>query len=190
MRRVELLEGIIEVDEVYIGGLESNKHQSKRTTRGGTKNKTMVLGAIQRNGKLKTKVIKETSIENVSKAVQEFVAQESTLVTDENHAYTQVGKKYNHKKINHREKEYLKREEIPVHTDSIEGYWNILRKQLDGIHHSVSPKHLQRYCDENAFRFNNPESFQDERFANALANCNGRLKYEDLTAKDEKCEKI
>lgn len=181
----ELLEGVVEVDECYIGGLESNKHKSKRTTRGGTKNKTMVVGAIQRDGKLKTKVVKDTSTENVSKVVEEFVAHESTMVTDENYVYAQVGKKYNHKKVNHGEKEYVRHEDIPVHTNSIEGYWNILRKQLDGIHHSVSPKHLQRYCDENAFRFNNREAFQDERFATVLANCNGRLKYEDLTAKEK-----
>jgi hypothetical protein len=61
-----------------------------------------------------------------------------------------------------------------------------LRKQLDGIHHSVSPKHLQRYCDENAFRFNNREAFQDERFATALRNCNVVLQYKELTAKEEK----
>jgi hypothetical protein len=69
-----------------------------------------------------------------------------------------------------------------VHTNNIEGYWNILKKQINGIHHSVSPKHLQRYCNESAFRFNNRQSLQDERFANALANCNGSLKYKALTA--------
>jgi len=75
------------------------------------------------------------------------------------------------------------REDIPVHTNNIEGYWNILKKQIDCIHHSVSPKHLQRYCNESAFRFNSKELFQDERFANALANCRGSLKFKTLTAK-------
>lgn len=179
----ELLEGIVEVDECYIGGLESNKHVSKRTVKGGTSNKTMVLGAIQRGGKVKTIIIDQTNIENVNEAIEGFVAPNSTMVTDEHHAYNKVGKKYNHKKINHRNKEYVRKEDILVHTNSIEGYWNILRKQIDGIHHSVSPKHLQRYCNESAFRYNNRESLQDERFANALANCNGSLKYKELIGK-------
>ena len=178
----ELLDGIVEVDETYIGGSESNKHAHKRKVKGGAGGKTMVFGAIQRNGKLKTKVIPQTNIENISAAIEEFIAPNSTMVSDEHHAYNKVGEKYNHRKVNHREKEYVRKEDILVHTNNIEGYWNILKKQIDGIHHSVSPKHLQRYCNESSFRFNHKEAFQDERFADALANCNGSLKYKELTA--------
>ncbi len=177
----ELLEGIVEVDETYIGGSESNKHAHKRTVKGGAGGKTMVFGAIQRDGKLKTKVIEQTNIENVSKAIEEFVAPDSFMVSDEHHAYNKVGQKYKHRKVNHRIKEYVRIEDILIHTNNIEGYWNILKKQIDGIHHSVSPKHLQRYCNESAFRFNHRTAFQDERFANALANCHGTLKYKVLT---------
>jgi hypothetical protein len=101
-----------------------------------------------------------------------------------NTAYNKVGLKYNHKRVNHRDQEYVRTEDMKVHTNHIEGYWNILKKQIDGIHHSVSAKHLQRYCDENTFRFNNRELFQDERFATALANCNGQLKYKTLIGKE------
>ena len=181
----ELLDGIVEVDECYIGGLESNKHRSKRRVKGGNSNKTMVLGAIQRNGKLRTKVIPKTNAQNVNEVIKEFIAPESIMVTDENHAYKQVGQNYDHRTVNHRNEEYVRHEEISVHTNSIESYWNILRKQIDGIHHFVSPKHLQRYCNENAFRYNNREAFQDERFANALSNCNGRLKYKTLTENEK-----
>lgn len=181
----ELLEGIVELDECYIGGLESNKHASKRTVKGGVGNKTMVFGAVQRGGKLRTKVIPQTTIENVSDAIEGFIAPDTTMVTDEHHAYNKVGQKFNHKKVNHRNKEYVRKEDILVHTNNIEGYWNILRKQIDGIHHSVSPKHLQRYCNESAFRYNSRELLQDERFANALANCKGELKYKTLTQNEE-----
>jgi transposase-like protein len=180
----ELLEGICEVDETYIGGSESNKHASKRTVRGGAGNKTMLLGAVQRNGKVKTKVIPQTDIENITKAIGKCVAPESIMVTDEHHAYNRLGLTYNHKKVNHRAKEYVRREEILIHTNNIENFWNILKKQINGIHHSVSAKHLQRYCNESAFRYNNRELLQDERFANCLTNCNGTLKYRVLTGEE------
>lgn len=182
----ELLDGICEVDEVYLGGREYNKHESKRKVRGGVANKTMVLGVIQRKGKVKTKVIPQTTIENITKVIHESIAPNTIMVTDEHNAYNKLHETHEHKSVKHREKEYVRYEDIPVHTNNIEGYWNILKKQLVGIHHSVSAKHLQRYCDENAFRFNHREQFQDERFAAALSKCNGSLKYKVLTAKDDK----
>lgn len=178
----ELLDGIVECDETYVGGSLKNIHAKKKEALKGLDNKTMVFGALQRNGKVRTRVIPQTNLENVSKAIEDFVEPNSTMVTDEHHAYNKVGLKYNHKKVNHRDKEYVRKEDILVHTNNIEGYWNILKKQIDGIHHSVSPKHLQRYCNESAFRYNNRKVFQDERFATALANCNGSLKYKALTA--------
>ena len=182
----ELLDGIVEVDETYIGGKETNKHQSKRKVKAGVGGKTMVLGAVQREGKVKTKVIPQTNIENVTDAINEFIAPDSTMVTDEHHAYNRVHLTYNHKKVNHRDKEYVRIEDILVHTNSIEVFWGLLKRQLYGIHHFVSPKHLQRYCNESAFRYNHKKSFQDERFANALSNCNGSLKYKILIGKDDK----
>ena len=181
----ELLEGIVECDETYVGGSLKNIHASKKEKLKGLDNKTMVFGAIQREGKVRVKVIPQTNIENVTAAIEDFVAVNSTMVTDEHHAYNKVGQKYNHRKVNHRAKEYVRKEDILVHTNNIEGYWNILKKQIDGIHHSVSPKHLQRYCNESAFRYNNRLLLQDERFAAALANCNGSLKYKTLIGKNE-----
>ena len=177
----ELLEGIVEVDETYVGGSLKNIHSKKKEALKGLDNKTMVFGAVQRDGKVRVKVIPQTNLENITKAIDEFVVPESFMVSDEHHAYNKVGQKFKHRKVNHRAKEYVRKEDILVHTNNIEGYWNILKKQIDGIHHSVSPKHLQRYCNESSFRYNNRKTFQDERFAAALANCNGSLKYKALT---------
>jgi transposase-like protein len=180
----ELLEGIVEVDETYVGGSLKNIHSKKKEALKGLDNKTMVFGAVQREGKVRVKVIPQTNLENITKAIDEFVVPESFMVSDEHHAYNKVGQKFKHRKVNHRAKEYVRKEDILVHTNNIEGYWNILKKQIDGIHHSVSPKHLQRYCNESAFRYNNRASFQDERFASALANCQGSLKYKALTEQE------
>lgn len=177
----ELLDGIVEVDETYVGGSLKNIHAKKKENLKKDDNKTMVFGAIQRNGKVRTKVIPHTNLENISEAIEGFVVEGSYMVSDEHHAYNKVGQKYKHRKVNHRVKEYVRQEDILVHTNNLEGYWNILKKQIDGIHHSVSPKHLQRYCNESGFRYNNRTLLQDERFAAALANCNGSLKYKTLT---------
>jgi hypothetical protein len=108
---------------------------------------------------------------------------ENIMVTDEHLAYKKLAADYTHKTVDHPEKEYVRNEAgLKVHTNNIEVYWNILKEQIDGIYHSVSEKQLQRYCNESAFRFNNREALLDERFAIALANCYGLLKYKSLTA--------
>ncbi len=173
----ELLSGIVEVDETYSGGKISNLHVSKRKKAKETKKKTMVFGAVSRGGKVKTKIVPDTTKESLINAVKLVVEENSIMVSDENHSYKDLNKTYRHVTINHGKGEYVR---DAAYTNTIEGFWNILKKQINGIHHSVSPKHLQRYCNEAGFRYNNRKSAQDSRFADALANCEGRLKYSEL----------
>ena len=144
----------------------------------------MVLGAVERNGSVKTKVIPAVDTHNIDKSLREIVTEGATMVTDEHIAYKKVKQFYVHRTINHRAEEYVRNEGgFLVHTNQIEGFWNLLKKQINGIHHSVSPKHLHRYCEESAFRYNSRKAKQDARFSTIVANCEGTLQYKTLTAK-------
>lgn len=176
----ELLTGIVEVDETYVGGKISNKHVSKRKDAAKFDNKTMVFGAVEREGKVITKIIENTTAESLVNAVKENVEVGAVMVSDEHVGYKQLKKLYRHAKVNHSKKQYVKG---AAHTNTIEGFWNLLKKQINGIHHSVSAKHLQRYSNEAAYRYNNKQLAQDTRFTSALSNCEGRLKYKQLINK-------
>jgi len=168
----ELLSGIVEVDETYVGGKISNKHVSKRKDFNALDNKTMVFGAVAREGKLITKIVSDTTADSLVSAVTESVAEGSIMVSDENVSYARLSKAYRHAKVNHSAGEYVRG---AAHTNTIEGAWSLLKRQITGIHHSVSPQHLQRYCNESTFRYNQKGEAQDERFRHSITNCEGRL---------------
>ena len=103
-RSGNLLTGTVEVDETYIGGKESNKHKNKRIVKKGTTGKTMVIGAVQRGGIVKTKVMPHTDIDNVQRFIDNSVEPNTNMVTDESHAYNRVKDNYKHETVKHREK--------------------------------------------------------------------------------------
>lgn len=173
----ELLRGVVEVDETYVGGKLSNKHKSQRKDKNKFENKTMVFGAVEREGKVYTKIVEDAKEKTLSNEIDKIVDTTSIMVSDENAAYNNLVNKYSHVSVNHSAGEYVRR---AAHTNTIEGFWSLLKRQIVGIHHSVSPKHLQRYCNEAAHRYNTRHLAQDERFSLALSNCDGRLKYNDL----------
>lgn len=175
----ELLTGIVEVDETYVAGNDKNRHERKK--KGRVAAKPIVIGAVQRQGKVKTKVITDMTKESFDEVLAEFVAPEAVVITDEHKAYNNAHKTYSeHHRVNHSKKEYVRGN---IHTNTIEGFWGILKRQLDGIHHSVSPIHLNRYCSEAAYRYNTRALAQDQRFTNVLGNFTGRLTYKKLTSK-------
>lgn len=173
-----LLSGVVEVDETYVGGKIANRHVSKRKT--NRDNKTMVFGAVQRSGKVVTQIVDNTKASSLIGAIKANVQEGSTMVSDENVGYKTVSKSYIHLSVNHSKEQYVKG---IAHTNTIEGFWSLLKRQINGIHHSVSPKHLQRYCNESAYRYNRKNKAQDERFSDAVSNCEGRLKYTELIGK-------
>lgn len=109
-----------------------------------------------------------------------MVKRGSIVVSDGWKGYSDVYKDYEHKRIPHTRGQYVKDN---YHTNSIEGFWSLLKRGILGIYHSVSPKHLQLYCDEFSFRYNTKDFDEGNRFNFALyCAFEERLTYEELIA--------
>jgi transposase-like protein len=146
-----ILQGIVEADECYIGGKETNKHNSKKLKAGrGTVGKTAILGMRERNGMVKAMTIKGTDTETIQKKIKANVAPSSTLCTDEHAAYNGM-EEYNHLEVNHSAKQFV---DGMAHTNGIESVWAVLKRGFYGTYHNFGTKHIQRYIDEFTFRLN------------------------------------
>lgn len=141
---------IVELDETYIGG----KAKGKRG-RGAAK-KTPVFGAVERDGKIKTKVVLNVRKLTLMPLIKNMVANNSVIVTDESNSYNDVKKiGHLHESINHSKGQYV---DGDVHTNTIEGFWSQFKRSVHGTYHSVSRKHLQLYLDEFSFRYSHRKS--------------------------------
>lgn len=182
----ELLTGIIETDETYVGGSLENKHVGERSKKGVSTlaNKTGVIGMVQRKGAIRLMPIPANDSKFIIPVVVASVAPHSIIYTDGLEAYRVLKRNYTHESVNHSKDEFVRGN---VHTNTIEGSFSLFKRKINGIHHFVSPKHLHRYCNEFNFSYNNRESTQYEKFEKALrGSCNARLKYHDLIGKEAK----
>jgi transposase len=145
------LSGEVEVDETWVGGKLSNKAHVKHTT-SSLANKTAVIGAVERGGKVTAKVIPNVKKSQLVPLVVERIMPDATVFTDESRGYSGIGKRgYVHHRVNHRAKVYVSGN---VHTNTIEGFWSLLKNGIRGAHHAVGAAYLQTYVNEYTFRYN------------------------------------
>lgn len=173
------LGGEVEVDETYVGGKPRYKGVSKRGR--GTK-KQCVLAMVERGGRVKTRPIANVTGKTLKAAIREDVHPDSRIITDENSAYTGIGAEFagGHQTVCHSAREYARGD---VHSNTIEGFFSIVKRGINGIYHAVSKEHLHRYMAEFEFRYNNRNLGDGERTTAAIQAAEGkRLTYRTPTS--------
>lgn len=205
------LSGTIESDETFVGGKNKNRHKDKKVKNSqgrSFKDKTPVLGLLERKvdkiierphkiiidkivkeifvlkpSFVICRVIPDTTSKSVQPILKSFVKQGSKLISDEWWAYDGLNSEYEHHIVNHKAKEYVNPNDSSITSNSIEGFWSILKRGIIGIYHKTSKKHLQKYADEFTFRYNTRHVSTSERINILLSNLEHRLTYKTLIAK-------
>ena len=175
------LSGHVEVDETYVGGKVANMHKGKRDEREqqgrGSVGKAIVVGLLERNGQVRTKVVKKAKKKVLHNLIRDNVEQGANLYTDAFKSYDGLTAEYIHETIDHAT-EYVRGN---VHTNGIENFWSLFKRALRGTYTNCDSVHLFRYLDEQTFRFNNRKTTDSVRFALVLHMVTGkRITYDQL----------
>lgn len=188
------MKGIVELDEVWIGGKWAKMQGYRKAEFYGINpespwlvNKELVLGLLEREtGRVEAYHIPDRSSESILPIIMDRVERGSTIWTDGYVVYEALSSMgYHHESVNHSEKEYVN--ESGATTNTIEGFWALPKRGYSGIFHRMSPKHLQRYMREFAYRYTAGQGNDFDAIARVLVNMSGkRLTYEQLTAKKGK----
>jgi transposase-like protein len=175
--------GVVELDETFVGGKNKNRHANKKVENSqgrSYKDKSPVLGILERDGKVIAIQVPDTKQETIQPIIESIVVSGSKVVSDEWTAYKGLYSKYDHKVVNHSQKEYVSLNDRSIHNNTIEGFWSLLKRGIIGIYHFTSKKHLQKYVDEFAFRYNSRTITEHERFYNMLGAMETRTTYKQL----------
>jgi len=178
-------DAVVEVDETFVGGKAKNMHASAKKRRGITQgvvhsDKTVVVGAVERDGTVRAEVVAERDTATLVDFVKRNVREGADLHTDSLRSYRRLDDEYAHEVVDHMV-EYVRGQ---VHTNGIENFWSLLKRGLNGTYISVDADHLHRYLDERVYTFNHREQDDLPRFADVVGQVTGRrLTYDALTGK-------
>ncbi|MGI8746701.1 MAG: IS1595 family transposase [Bryobacteraceae bacterium] len=186
------LSGECEADETFIGGKARNMHiatRQRRITGTGTKDKTAVMGILERGdkatgktSKIRTTVVSSRKKKELQAEVKKHVEAGSALYTDALLSYDGLAGEFAHQVVDHAEK-YV---DGKIHTNGLENFWSLLKRSINGTYVSVEPFHLFRYLDEQAYRYNNRRLTDSERFDMAVKGIVGkRLTFDELIGKTQ-----
>jgi len=140
----------VEVDEMYFGGRTKRKHALPKP-------KTTVLGAVERGvgGRVIARIAGDATKPSIHGFIKEYVLPGSVIFSDEHRSYDGLeGPKYRHFRVRHSERVYVTGSKGQIHTQTIEGFWSLVKRGIGGVYHSVSKKYLQNYLNEYSFRYN------------------------------------
>jgi transposase-like protein len=173
---LDLMQGAVEIDETYIGA--RNKRGTKRGRPGPDSHKTPVVALIERaTGRVRAFPMPRVTAENLESAINAHVDKNATMMTDEFPAYRTVSDKTyrKHHSVNHSKDEFVRGN---VHSNTAEGFFSLLKRGITGVYHHVGRGHLNRYCDEFAFRYENRKISDGERAGKLVRSGEGkRLTY-------------
>lgn len=179
------LSGEVEVDETFIGGKSKNMHAHKREKKikgRGAVGKAIVQGLLERGGEARTSVVASREDEELCRNVRRNVEFGSNVYSDALPAYGPLALNFIHAAVDHLTKYVVGK----VHTNGLENFWSLLKRTLKGTYVAVAPYHLERYLDEQSFRYNERHTDDAGRFRRVLSQITGkRLTYRVLTSQDD-----
>lgn len=169
------LSGTVEVDETYVGG----KPRYRRDQREAWTTKQAVVALVQRNGEVRNRHIPDVTAKTLEREIYKHVDLGSRLMTDEYVAYQSIGSQFagGHETVKHTAGEYVRGD---AHTNTVESYFALVKRGLNGIYHAVSKKHLHRYLSEFEFRYNRRHLGDGDRLVATIRASEGkRLFYKE-----------
>ncbi len=178
-KRHKKLRGIVEADETYVGGKPrrgTKEIQIDHRKRGRGTKKTPVLALVERGGDVRAKVVTDVTAKTLGKIMPKEIHRSARLMTDNYRSYRSIGKNFaSHEIVRHDIGEYARGD---VTSNTAESFFALLKRGVYGTFHAVSKKHLHRYVDEFAFRWNTRQVNDGERITEAIKAADGkRLMY-------------